>query len=223
MRILLVEDEFVLANTIKKGLEDELFAVDVLHSGKDGLEMAQTEEYDVIILDRMLPGKDGIAICQILREKRVHTPILMLTARGNSDEKVEGLDAGADDYLAKPFSFNELVARIRSLIRRSTTQETLLQIDSLTVDPKRHIIMRNGKNIELTAKEYAFLEFFMRHPNQIVTREQIMNHVWDYDHASMSNTIEVLVKRLREKIDKAFPHEKSLFITIRGMGYKIAG
>lgn len=223
MRILVVEDEFALAHTIKTGLEDEKFAVDVLHNGKEAYEHASVEEYDVIILDRMLPEMDGINICQELRKQRVFTPILMLTARGSADEKVEGLDAGADDYLAKPFSFNELLARIRSLIRRATTNELTMQVNSLLIDPKTHIVRRAGQEIILTAKEYALLEFFMRHPNQIVTREQITSHVWDYSHNSMSNTIEVLVKRLREKIDKAFSNEKPLFQTIRGMGYKIAG
>jgi len=223
MRVLVVEDQFALAHTIKTGLEDEKFAVDVLHNGKEAYEQASVEEYDVIILDRMLPEMDGITICQKLRAEKVFIPILMLTARSTADDKVEGLDAGADDYLAKPFSFNELLARIRSLIRRATTNEPTLQVDSLVIDPKTHIVKRAEKEITLTAKEYQLLEFFMRHPNQIVTREQITNHVWDYSHDSMSNTIEVLVKRLREKIDKAFPNEKLLFQTIRGMGYKVAG
>jgi len=221
MRILLVEDEFALAHTIKTGLEDEKFAVDVIHQGKEAFEQASVEEYDVIILDRMLPEMDGIAICQELRRQKIFTPMLMLTARDSADEKVEGLDAGADDYLAKPFSFNELLARIRSLIRRATTNETKLAMDSLMVDPKTHIVTRKGKDIIVTAKEYALLEFFMRHPNQIVTREQITSHVWDYEHDSMSNTIEVLIKRLREKVDRAFPKEKQLLHTIRGMGYKL--
>lgn len=223
MRILIVEDEVSLAHTIKTGLEDEKLAVDVLHNGKQAYEQASVEEYDVIILDRMLPEMDGIAICQALRKGKVFTPILMLTARSTPDEKVEGLDAGADDYLGKPFSFNELLARLRSLIRRSTNKAVDLQVDSLLVDPKAHAVTRKGKNIELTAKEYGLLEFLMRHPNQIVTREQITSHVWDYAHDSMSNTIEVLIKRLRTKIDKAFPKEKPLIYTVRGMGYKIIG
>ena len=223
MRILVVEDEIALAHSIKTGLEDEHFAVDVLHNGREAYEQASAEEYDVIVLDRMLPEMDGIAICESLRKNKVFTPILMLTARGSADEKVEGLDAGADDYLAKPFSFNELVARIRSLIRRATTNEVLLRIDSLIVDPKTHVVKRNDTLIDLTAKEYELLEFFMRHPNQIVTREQITNHVWDYSQDLMSNTIEVLMRRLRNKIDRAFPAEKELFHTIRGLGYKISG
>jgi len=223
MRILVVEDELPLAHSIKVGLEDEKFAVDVIHNGGYAYEQASVEEYDVIVLDRMLPEMDGLEVCKKLREHKVFTPILMLTARNSTEDKIEGLESGADDYLAKPFSFGELLARIRSLIRRSTTKETILQIDSLTINPNTHIVTRSGKELNLTAKEYAMLEFFLRHPNQIVTREQIINHVWDYSHDSMSNTIEVLMKRLRSKIDKAFPHEKQLFVTIRGMGYKIAG
>lgn len=221
MKVLVVEDEYPLAHTIKKGLEDENFAVDVIHNGREAYEQAVVEEYDVIILDLMLPEMDGITVCQKLREEKVYTPILMLTARVNDDEKVEGLNAGADDYLAKPFSFNELVARVRSLIRRATTNETILQVDNLTINPTQHIVMRKGILVELTGKEYALLEFLMRHKGQIMTREQITNHVWDYEHESMSNTIEVLMKRLRQKIDRNFPECKPLFVTIRGMGYKI--
>ncbi len=223
MRILLVEDEYALARTIKTGLEDEKFAVDIFSNGIDAYEQARTEEYDVIILDRMIQGMDGITVCKKLREQKIFTPILMLTARSNPDDKIEGLNSGADDYVAKPFSFGELLARIRSLIRRATTKETILQIDSLIVNPTTHVVTRSEKEIILTAKEYALLEFFMRHPNQIVTREQIINHVWDYSYDSMSNTLDVLIKRLRSKIDKAFPQEKSLLKTIRGMGYKIVG
>lgn len=223
MRILVVEDEFSLARTIKIGLEDEKFAVDVIHNGKEAYEHASVEEYDVIILDRMLPEMDGLEVCEKLRTDKIFTPILMLTARSSTEDKIKGLESGADDYLAKPFSFGELIARIRSLIRRSTTKETILKLDSLVVNPSTHVVTRSDNEINLTAKEYAMLEFFLRHPNQIVTREQIINHVWDYSYDSMSNTIEVLIKRLRSKIDKAFPNERQLFITVRGMGYKIAG
>lgn len=222
MRILVVEDEFSLANNIKIGLEDEKFAVDILHDGKEAYEQASVEEYDVIILDRMLPEMDGLSVCRELRKKKVFTPILILTARGSSEEKVEGLDAGADDYLAKPFSFNELLARIRSLIRRSTTHEIILKVGSLMIEPKTHVVKRQGKEIVLTGKEYSLLEFFMRHPSQVLTREQITSHVWDYSHESMSNTIEVLMRRLRNKIDREFPEEKQLLHTIRGLGYKIS-
>lgn len=222
MRILVVEDELSLARNIKIGLEDEKFAVDVVHNGKDALELARFEEYDAIILDRMLPEMDGIEVCKKLREEKIFTPILMLTARSSTEDTIEGLDAGSDDYLAKPFSFGELVARIRSLIRRATTKETILKLDSLMINPTAHMVTRCGKEIALTAKEYALLEFLMRHPNQVVTREQIISHVWDYASDLMSNTIEVLMRRLRNKIDRAFPKEKVLFHTIRGMGYKIA-
>lgn len=223
MRILVVEDEVSLAQSIKTGLEDEKFAVDIINNGAEAYEQASTEEYDAILLDRMLPEMDGIEICKKLRTEKNFTPILMLTARDTVDDKVEGLNSGADDYLAKPFSFDELLARIQSLIRRSTTNETILKLDSLTVDPITHIVKRKNKEITLTAKEYALLEFFMRHPNQVVTREQIINHVWDYSYDSMSNTIEVLIKRLRDKVDIAFPKENKLFATVRGMGYKLNG
>lgn len=223
MRILVVEDELDLARNIRVGFEDEHFAVDEFHDGIEAYDQASVEEYDVIILDRMIPGMDGITLCKKLRAEKNFTPILMLTARSSTEDKIEGLDSGADDYLAKPFSFGELLARVRSLIRRATTKETLLQLDTLIVDPATHVVTRNGKEISLTAKEYALLEFLLRHPNQVVTREQITSHVWDYSADLLSNTIEVLMRRLRNKIDRAFPQEKELFHTIRGMGYKIAG
>lgn len=223
MRILVVEDEKALAHTIKTGLEDERFAVDVLYNGKEAYEQATIEEYDAIILDRMLPDMDGVTVCKKLREEKVFTPIIMLTARSSTEDKIEGLNGGADDYMPKPFNFGELLARVHSLIRRATTKEPTLRLDTLTVDPLKHTVTRSGRDILLTAKEYALLEFFMRHPNQIVTREQIVGHVWDYSYDSMSNTIEVLIKRLREKIDKTFPEDKQLLVTVRGMGYKLAG
>lgn len=223
MRILVIEDEEMLAESLRTGLIDEHYAVDVFSNGKLGYEQAATEEYDAIILDIMLPDMDGIAICRRLREEKVQTPIIMLTAKDTVEDKVVGLDCGADDYLIKPFSFEELLARIRSVIRRATVKETVLQVDSLTLNPATHIVKRGPHTVALTGKEYALLEYFMNHPYQILTREQIMSHVWDYSADLMSNTIEVLIKRLREKIDKAFPKEKPLFTTVRGIGYKIEG
>ncbi|HEX8931563.1 MAG TPA: response regulator transcription factor [Patescibacteria group bacterium] len=222
MRILVVEDESNLAHSIKIGLEEEKFAVDIMQNGEKAYEQASVEEYDVIILDRMLPEMDGVEVCKKLREAKIFTPVLMLSARNTTEDKIEGLDSGADDYLTKPFLFVELLARIRALIRRATTKEVILTLDSLSINPTTHVVTRKGEEISLTAKEYALLEFFMRHPNQIVTREQITSHVWDYSFDAMSNTIEVLIKRLRSKIDKAFPKEKQLFVTVRGLGYKIA-
>ncbi len=221
MRILVVEDEKTLAESLKTGLTDEKFAVDVINDGKEGYELAATEEYDTIILDIMLPGMDGVTICGKLRAEDIHTPIIMLTAKDALDDKLTGFMYGADDYLVKPFSFEELLARIRALIRRSTVKESVLKIDNLLLNPSAHIVTRKGKEISLTGKEYALLEYFMHHPNQILTREQILNHVWDYSYDSMSNIIEVLIRRLRNKIDRDFPEDKKLFTTVRGLGYRL--
>lgn len=221
MRILVVEDEKLLAESLQTGLEDEHFAVDLFRNGQEAYEQAVVEEYDVILLDIMLPGMDGITLCKKLREEKNYTPVIMITARDTVDDKVIGLDAGADDYLVKPFSFEELLARIRSVVRRTTSKETILHVDSLSLNPATHIVVRNDIAIDLTGKEYALLEYFMHHPGHVLTREQILSHVWDYSYDSASNIIEVLIKRLREKIDKAFPQEKALFTTIRGLGYKL--
>jgi DNA-binding response OmpR family regulator len=222
MRILVVEDEKMLTENIKTGLEDENFAVDVAFNGLDAYDLAVGEDYDVIILDIMLPGMDGITLCKKLRAEKNYTPILMLTAKDAVEDKVTGLDDGADDYMVKPFSFEELLARIRSLMRRSTTKDTILKVDSLELNPSSHIVRRNGKELNLTGKEYSLLEYFMRYPNQVLTREQILSHVWDYSYGSMSNIIDVLIRRLRNKIDRDFPDEKSLFKTVRGLGYKLS-
>jgi len=222
MRILVVEDEKMLAENIKTGLEDENFAVDVAFNGLDAYDLAAGEEYDVILLDIMLPGMDGITLCRKLRAEKNYTPILVLTAKDTVEDIVIGLDDGADDYMVKPFSFEELLARIRSLMRRSTTKDTILKADSLELNPSSHIVKRNGKELSLTGKEYSLLEYFMRYPNQVLTREQILSHVWDYSYDSMSNIIDVLIRRLRNKIDKDFPDEKPLFRTVRGLGYKLS-
>src|SRR5260221_63665 len=221
MRILLAEDETLLGESIKTGLEDENMAVDLFQNGKDAYEQASTEEYDVLLLDIMLHGMDGSMICTHLRTEKNYTPIIMVTAKDTVDDKVTGLNNGADDYIIKPFSFDELLARIRSVVRRATVKAPTLSLDTLVLNPATHIVTRSDKEIVLTGKEYALLEYFMLHPNQVLTREQILSHVWDYSYESMSNIIDVLMKRLREKIDKAFPKEKSLFVTIRGLGYKI--
>jgi DNA-binding response OmpR family regulator len=218
MRILLIEDEKMLADNLKLGLIEESFAVDVFYNGRQGYEQAATEEYDAIILDLMLPEMDGVAITKQLRKEKIHTPILMLTARDTTENKIEGLNSGADDYVVKPFSFEELLARIRSLIRRSTIKEPILKVDTLELNTNSHIVTRHGEKINVTAKEYALLEYFMHHPNQILTREQINNHVWDYSQDLTSNIIDVLVKRLRNKIDKAFPKEKTIVFYHSGDG-----
>lgn len=221
MRILLVEDENTLAQNIKKGLLEENYAVDLISNGRQAFEQASTEDYDLIILDVMLPEMNGIEISKNLRKEKIFIPIIMLTAKSSIEDKVVGLDSGADDYMTKPFSFEELLSRIRSVIRRSNTKDTLLKVGSLELNPSTHIVKRRGKEVSLTGKEYALLEYFMHHPGQILTREQILSHVWDYSYDSMSNIIEVLIRRLRNKIDKEYPEEKQLFSTIRGLGYRL--
>jgi len=222
MRILVVEDEHKIGSSIKKGLEQESFAVDLAFSGLEGYDLASTEDYDVIILDLMLPGMDGIEICQKLRQKQIHTPILMLTAKGQLEDKVNGLNSGADDYLTKPFVFEELLARIRALNRRpKEVLGTTLNIGDLFLDTTKYDVRRGGKLILLSAKEYALLEYLMRHPSQILTKEQIISHVWDYDADVLPNTVEVYIGYLRNKIDKPFPGKKNLIQTVRGFGYKV--
>jgi len=222
MRVLVVEDEHRIANTIKKGLEQERFAVDVAYDGATGFDLASTEEYDVIVLDLMLPGMDGMTICKKLRADNVHTPILMLTAKSQTQDKVAGLDMGADDYLTKPFSFEELIARIRALSRRSkqSTNPTLTVAD-LELDPTNYSVKRNNKHLQLSSKEFALLEYLMRNSGKILKKDQIIAHVWNYDADILPNTIEVYIRNLRLKIDKPFKDKPQLIHTIRGFGYKI--
>jgi DNA-binding response OmpR family regulator len=222
MKILVVEDEHHIANAIKKGLEQERFAVDVAYDGTDGFDLATSEHYDCILLDIMLPGMDGVTMCKELRTNHNHTPILMLTARGQTQDKVEGLDAGADDYLTKPFSFEELLARIRALIRRPTTiTDQLLSVESLTLNPKSFSVKRGATEIRLSHKEFELLEYMMRHPKIILTKDDIISHVWNFDADILPNTIEVYIKNLRYKVDVPFKNEKPLIQTIRGFGYKL--
>jgi len=222
MRILIIEDEHRIANSIKKGLEQENYAVDIAYDGNDGFDLAATEEYDVIILDLMLPGMDGTDICQNLRKNKVHTPILILTAKGQIQDKVKGLDNGADDYLTKPFSFEELLARIRALTRRpKTTLGEVLTVSDLIFNPKTFEVKRFGKLIKLSNKEFSLLEYLMRNKARILTKDQIIGHVWDYDADILPNTVEVYIRNLRNKIDLPFKKKKPLIITIRGFGYKI--
>lgn len=222
MRLLVVEDNKKLALSLQKVLKTESYAVDLAYDGMRGYEMATAESYDAIILDVGLPGCDGFTLSRTLRGEKNETPVLMLTARDATRDKIAGLDSGADDYLIKPFDFDELLARIRSLIRRSQRQpELVLQIGSLTLDPASHLVNRTGKEIPLTAKEYALLEFLMRHPRQIVTRMQLIEHVWDSDTDPFSNVVDVYIGYVRAKIDKAFPDEPALVHTMKGMGYRI--
>jgi DNA-binding response OmpR family regulator len=222
MRILVVEDEHRIANSIKKGLELERYAVDVAYSGIDGFDLASTEDYDLIILDLMLPGMDGLEICQELRNKQIHTPILILTAKGQLQDKIKGLDSGADDYLTKPFSFEELLARIRALSRRpKNLLNTVLNIDDLRLDTLTYEVKRGNQLIQLSNKEFSLLEYLMSHPNQIVKKDQIINHVWNYEADILPNTVEVYIKNLRRKIDEPFKDKKALIHTVRGFGYRI--
>ena len=222
MRILVVEDEHRIAVAIKKGLEQERYAVDVAYSGTDGLDMALGETYDVIILDRMLPGLDGIAVCTQLRAQKNHTPILLLTAKAQTHERVEGLDAGADDYLPKPFAFEELVARVRALSRRpKETSATVLTAGDVSLNPITFIVTRGRQQITLSSKEFSLLEYLLRQAGTVVTKEQLIAHVWNYDADILPNTVEVYIKNLRNKIDQPFPDSPSLIKTVRGFGYKI--
>ena len=222
MRILVVEDEHRIANSIKKGLEQERYAVDVAYTGSDGFDLASTEDYDGIILDVLLPEMNGIEICKELRKNKIHVPILMLTAKGQTQDKVEGLDAGADDYMTKPFSFDELLARVRAITRRQgTILNTILSVEDLSLDNKQYLVKRGKNIIKLSSKEFSLLEYLINHKNTIVTKDQIISHVWDYDADILPNTIEVYIKNLRNKIDKPFTNKKPLIHTVRGFGYKI--
>lgn len=222
MRILVVEDEHRIAQTIKKGLEQERYAVDVAYTGTDGYDLASTESYDTIVLDLMLPGMDGLTICKELRKHNIHTPILILTAKGQIQDKVTGLDSGADDYLTKPFSFEELLARIRALARRPETfKENILKVGDLTLDPKSYVVTRNNQLISLSNKEFSLLEYLMRNAGKILTKDEIISHVWDYESDILPNTVEVNIRNLRNKIDHPFKNKKPLLQTVRGFGYKI--
>ncbi|MFA3783429.1 response regulator transcription factor [Melioribacteraceae bacterium 4301-Me] len=220
MRILVVEDEKKVANFIKKGLEEEYFSVDVAYNGKDGYEMAVSQEYDVIVLDVMLPFKDGLKITKDLRSQNVNTPILLLTVKDSTGDKVAGLDAGADDYLTKPFAFEELTARIRALLRRKETQKTTeLKIDNLTLNLITHKVYRGEQEITLTPREYAILEYLIHNKNKIVSRTKLIEHVYDYHFDPETNIIDVYINKLRNKID--LPSQKQLIHTVRGIGYII--
>lgn len=218
MRILVVEDEKKVASFIKRGLEEEDFGVDVAYDGEEGVYMAENTAYDLILMDVMLPKKDGLTAIQELRVKKVKTPILCLTAKDTVEDIVSGLDIGSDDYLTKPFAFAELVARVRALIRRGTQDRGAeLFFGEMRLDPVTHKVWREGKEIDLTAKEYALLEYFMRSPNQVLTRTMIAEHVWDYTFDSFTNIIDVYVNYLRKKVDRDF--DKKLIHTVRGVGY----
>ena len=220
MRVLLIEDNRRLSDSLRITLEEDGYAVDVAYDGLDGEEMGLVPSYDILILDIMLPGKDGLEVCRELRDRHITTPILMLTARDALDDRVLGLDSGADDYLVKPFEVDELRARLRALLRRdSSSKSGMLQVADLILDPAAHTVQRAGRLIELTAKEFSLLEYFLRHPNHLVTREKVEEHLWSYDHVIASNVVDVYVRRLRNKIDD--PSEVKLLETLRGAGYRL--
>lgn len=221
MKILIIEDEKRIISFIKKGLGYEGYVVEEAYDGKSGLNKGKDNSVDLIILDLMLPKMDGIEVCRSLREEGIKTPIIMLTAKDSIDDKVKGLDVGADDYLVKPFAFKELLARVRSLLRRGKTEKPiLLKVGDLELNPSSREVSREGKYILLSKKEYSLLEYLMRNPNQVLTRTMISEHVWDYDFDSFTNTIDVYIRYLRKKVDD--PFSKKLIKTIRGVGYKIS-
>lgn len=218
MRVLIVEDDAAIRSFVRKGLKEASFAVDVAEDGNTGSEMAHSEPYDIIILDLMLPGKDGLSVLREIREAGSDVPVICLTARDAVDDRVRGLDYGADDYLSKPFSFTELLARIRALLRRGRKMvQSPLQIGDLTIDLLTRIVTRAGKRIDLTAREYALLECMGRRAGEVLTRTMILEHVWDMNSDPLTNVVDVHINRLRKKVDLG--HQRALIHTIRGVGY----
>ena len=218
MKILVVEDEHRIANTIKEGLEQERYTVDVAYDGESGYDLASTEDYDVIIKDLMLPKIDGLEICRKLRQEHIHVPVLMLTAKGQIQDKIKGFDFGADDYLTKPFSFEELLARLRALSRRPKNMfGNVVKIKDLSLNLNDFKVKRNGRNIELTRKVFSLLEYLMRNSGRVLKKEQIISHIWDYESDVLLNTVEVYIRNLRNKIDRPFSDQKPLIHTVRDL------
>ncbi|HSE81932.1 MAG TPA: response regulator transcription factor [Gaiellaceae bacterium] len=221
MRILIVEDEVKMASLLRRGLSEEGLAADVARTGDDAIWMARATEYDAIVLDVMLPGTDGFQVCRRLREAGTWSPVLMLTARDAVEDRVEGLDAGADDYLTKPFSFAELLARLRALVRRPPLERpTVLEVGDLRLDPAAHRVWRGETEVHLSAKEFALLETFMRRPGEVLSRFHLLEHCWDHGYENRSNVVDVYVRYLREKIDR--PFGRTSLETVRGAGYRLA-
>ncbi len=223
MRILVIEDEVKIAGAIKRGLEMKGYAVDMVHDADTGLSYACDADYDLVILDRMLPGSmDGVELCRRVRDNGISVPILMLTARGTIGDKIEGLNSGADDYVVKPFSFDELIARVKALLRRPPKHTgTIIKLDDLTVDTTNYSVKRGDKSIKLSQKEYALLEYLLHRVGQVVTKDMIIAHVWDEDAEVLPNTVEVYIGYLRNKIDRVFPDRPALIHTLRGFGYSL--
>jgi two-component system OmpR family response regulator len=220
MRVLVVEDEARMAELLKRGLEEERYAVDVAATGEDGVWLATENPYDVILLDVMLPDGDGFGVCWRIREAGQWAPVLMLTARDAVPDRVRGLDVGADDYLTKPFAFAELLARVRALVRRGARERPpVIVVGDLRLDPASKTVRLADREIQLTPKEFALLEYFMRHPGEVLTRTQLLEHVWDFAYEGDSNVIEVYVRYLREKVDRPFGRRS--LETVRGMGYRL--
>lgn len=222
MRVLVVEDEHRIAQAVAQGLEQENYAVDIAYDGEAGLDTARADEYDVIVMDVMMPKLSGIEVCQALRAEGNHTPILLLTAKSQSSDIVDGLDAGADDYLSKPFSFDVLLARVRALLRRPADSLTnILEVDDLKLDLVKRTVERGDQDVKLSGKEYAILEYLMRNKGRILSKNNIISHVWDFDADVLPNNVEVFITYLRNKIDKPFPDSRPLIETVRGFGYVI--
>lgn len=220
MRVLVVEDEVKMARAIRRGLEQEGYAVDVAADGHEGLHLAMETDYDAIVLDVLLPGMDGFAVCETLRTQNRWSPVLMLTAREAVQDRIRGLDVGADDYLTKPFAFGELLARLRTLLRRGPSERpAALQVGDVELDPAGHTVKRAGRAVDLSPREFALLEFLMRHPGETLTRSRIEEHVWDYNYDGLSNVVDVYVGYVRRKLEK--PFGAPFIRTVRGVGYAV--
>jgi two-component system, OmpR family, response regulator len=218
MRILVVEDEVKIARAIRRGLEHEGYATDVVSTGEDAILQATEHDYDAVVLDVRIPAPDGFAVCRQMRARSRWAPVLMLTARDSVEDRIRGLDAGADDYLVKPFSFGELLARLRALLRRAPAERpAILRLGDVALDPSAHIVTRAGRAVELSAREFALLEFLLRHAGQVVTRAAMLEHVWDYRYDGDSNVVDVYIGYLRRKLEQ--PFETPLIRTVRGVGY----